>query len=322
MGNVIFDVDRAKSRLEHVDLPPEQVSVVMSELANITEFVANVKVEIEVITPEVAKDYLERFCGLNRTMIQIWIAMYATCMKKAMWDSFNGTTLKFNILGMLIDGQHRLMGVIKSGVPTAFLIIRGLPVRAAKTLDQAGRRTPAALAKISGIEKNHSLIMAAARIVDNYMMGVPFQTKGPTPSWLLTELVGYEYMGLDTSAEFVVESGLKNQLPSPSITAAVHYLIGLYDVDKRDEFFREIVSLSGDHFGSPVYLLRKKLGTIKLTKHANSLEAKHGVFNCWVSLWTSWLKGEQRTGVSTTWKSGQGYKRFAHLKEPTKEVFA
>lgn len=78
---------------------------------------------IEIITPEKAREYLKRNCRNNRKIGERRVQNYAKDMAAGAWQ-LNGEAIKFNKDGILIDGQHRLLAVIKAGVPIKMLVIR------------------------------------------------------------------------------------------------------------------------------------------------------------------------------------------------------
>ena len=64
------------------------------------------------------------------------VSEYARQMKAGLWR-FNGETIVFADDGVMLDGQHRLLAVIESGVSADFLVVKGIPNRetAMNTID-------------------------------------------------------------------------------------------------------------------------------------------------------------------------------------------
>lgn len=84
----------------------------------------NIETRVEIITPEVAKEYLTHNC-VNRSLSPNRIKTYATDMKNGNWE-LNGEAIQFNKSGELINGQHRLNAIIRANVPVTMLVMRGL----------------------------------------------------------------------------------------------------------------------------------------------------------------------------------------------------
>ena len=78
--------------------------------------------KVQVITPELAEQYLTKNTNNYRSMSNSVVNAYATDMKTGNWK-FNGDSIKFNKSGILVDGQHRLAAIVKSGVPIQMMVI-------------------------------------------------------------------------------------------------------------------------------------------------------------------------------------------------------
>lgn len=77
---------------------------------------------IENITPEKAIEYLGHNI-INRGISPNTVLKYADDMKNGAWQ-LNGQAIIFNKSGRLIDGQHRLSAIVKSGVTVTMAVIR------------------------------------------------------------------------------------------------------------------------------------------------------------------------------------------------------
>jgi hypothetical protein len=104
----------------------------------------------ELITPEIARRYLDLNFATNRNLVRRVIKRYAHDMQAGRWRFEASDPIRFDINGHLIDGQHRLHAVIVSGVANHFLIVRGIPVDVVHTFDTGKSRAPADALKIRG----------------------------------------------------------------------------------------------------------------------------------------------------------------------------
>ena len=50
-------------------------------------------------------------------------------------------TIAFDVNGNLIDGQHRLLAIINTGIPAKFIVVRNLPAEVSQVIDQGEART-------------------------------------------------------------------------------------------------------------------------------------------------------------------------------------
>lgn len=62
----------------------------------------------------------------NRPMKPATVNTYAKVMSSGDW-TFTGESISFDLRGRLVNGQHRLSAVVKSGVPITVVVVRGVP---------------------------------------------------------------------------------------------------------------------------------------------------------------------------------------------------
>lgn len=129
---------------------------------------SDITVGIETITPEAAAQMLENSVGNFRKIDRGRVAKYAAEMSDGKW-LFNGETIKLNGT-CVIDGQHRLAAIVKSGVTVECLVIRNLDKMTGVTIDCGKGRTLSDWVKYRGI-KNAVSVTSMARNVVLYNAG-------------------------------------------------------------------------------------------------------------------------------------------------------
>lgn len=82
-----------------------------------------IQIEIEEITPQIAAVYLQKN-RTNRKLIENRVLFYMDQMVKGQWK-LTGDSIKFSGL-FLIDGQHRLQAIVRSGITIKCLVVRNL----------------------------------------------------------------------------------------------------------------------------------------------------------------------------------------------------
>lgn len=87
---------------------------------NKTEGESKMKFEEMVITPEIAEEMLKHNTN-NRSPRTSWVSALASDMKEGNWE-LTPTPIVFLKDGTLLDGQQRLMAVVKSGVACKFMV--------------------------------------------------------------------------------------------------------------------------------------------------------------------------------------------------------
>lgn len=115
---------------------------------------------IETINPNLASEYLSTM-GKNRTLSTYKVDEYAKMMEEGLW-MLNGEAIVFDKNNQLVNGQHRLEAVIKSGKDIEFLVVRGVESKCFLTYDNGKLRTAADVFNIDGI-KNSSQIASIVR---------------------------------------------------------------------------------------------------------------------------------------------------------------
>lgn len=120
------------------------------------------KATIEIINPAKAAEYL-KYNKLNRTLSNIMVNKYAQAMQNNQF-MVTGDSIKFDKEGILLDGQHRLQAIIKSGTTHQILVVRGLTNDSFACMDIGKKRNCADSLSIKGY-KNNSSLSAALRIL-------------------------------------------------------------------------------------------------------------------------------------------------------------
>lgn len=118
------------------------------------------RTEIIKITPELASEFLRKNM-VNRTPNDKRVKSYAEDMKAGRWQE-NGESIKFNVKGDMIDGQHRLMAIIKSGVTVKTAVTYDISDEVS-IMDRGRNRSTTDTLLIGGLDKS---------LANNMMIGV------------------------------------------------------------------------------------------------------------------------------------------------------
>lgn len=97
-------------------------------------------VRYELITPAKAKKYLSK-AAKNRKIYVSWVRYLAEEIKSKRWrETHEG--IAFNRKGQLMDGQHRMLAIIESGIPISLSVTRNLSQDAFKVINTGRVRNP------------------------------------------------------------------------------------------------------------------------------------------------------------------------------------
>lgn len=105
------------------------------------------KSELKLITPEWAKNVLNDSNVDNRRLRPSWVKVLANSIERGEWQ-ITHQGIAFDVHGKLIDGQHRLSAVAKSGQSVQMIVTTGLDPQVFAAVDMHARRSIADLTKM------------------------------------------------------------------------------------------------------------------------------------------------------------------------------
>ena len=106
--------------------------------------------DIQIISPTMAKHWLETTNIHNRKISKALVSKIATDILQGRWV-VNGQAISFNISSHLVDGQHRLRAIVKADKDVQALVVTGLPLDAFSTVDSGKARTNGDVFNLEGI---------------------------------------------------------------------------------------------------------------------------------------------------------------------------
>ena len=214
-------------------------------------------VTIELIGPKEASALLERRSELQRTRFSRAIAdKYAGAMRAGAW-TLVGDSIDIDIDGNLTNGQHRLDGVVKSGLPQQFTVCRGVALDAFAKRDRGYSRTAGQIMGMSGFS-NTNVLAAAARIIAREEAGLIEGTWHDRyePDALLDVVA--RHPGLCDSAR-VATTATHAFRCNKSVMTWAHYRFSQIDRDRADAFFRMLGDGANLAANDPILRLRNRL---------------------------------------------------------------
>jgi hypothetical protein len=196
-----------------------------------------ISTNVETITPGIAKAYLE-FNTNNRSVNTRHIDYLAEAMRNQEWE-LNGVPIIFSEEGRLIDGQHRLQAIIKSGVSISALVTRGVKDKSFDTIDMGMKRTIGQVLTMSGV-KNANNVAASLKLIKIWKTTGKFSRSGATISARETERE-LELMPeiVDSVAILQNDKVIKKLIPL-TYSAVFHFILSKYNRDVCDNFFETL----------------------------------------------------------------------------------
>jgi len=231
------------------------------------------KTAIERIGPDQARAYLATNIENNRKVANTHVLNLALAMQKGQWE-LNGQGIVISSSGKLIDGQHRMMAVIKSGCPCDFLVIRGVDEGCFKTLGSNKARGPADTLSTYGVS-NCNVVAASVRLYLIYC-GALLRNDGkggsmntyilPTHTDVLNEYQSSPEIYRMASR---IGQNLK-KVTTPTVASSSFVTIvkkGGHEPDKVAEFWRKVESAEMMMSKDPRLVLRDRLLRAKTDKN-------------------------------------------------------
>lgn len=212
-------------------------------------------VTTETITPRTAAHWLS-MNGPNRGIDRKTVARYARLMSAGLWV-LDGMTIKFDWNGMLLDGQHRLAAVVRSGVTVQSVVVRGLDPASFRSMDRGRLRSVCQTLRMDGV-RNGAALAAAALVLHHDEEGAL------GGSWSL------RLEPSEVAAIIEAHPGLSEAVSSVKTGCdRLHCKIGpiawcyyrFNDIDKMlaKAFFESLFTGESLRRGDPVFLLRERL---------------------------------------------------------------
>lgn len=249
------------------------------------------KIEVRIIDVDEAKALIEDDVNADNRRID-WgvVNTYARQMAKGKW-TFVGDPIRISTTGNLLDGQHRLNAVVKSGAPQQFVVVSGLEKEARANIDIGRKRTAA---DVFGMNKIHNAGTAAAvtNLVMRYEMRNVLDTKFVIQTGELLAYFQKEGNGQLIAQGTLAGEQVKRMLPvSPAVTGAIYVAASrVADAFLVNEFYNKLIDGHGLETGDAIlafrnWVIRRKREDLR-TKRAE-------YFFTLAKTWNSWAIGEE-----------------------------
>ena len=210
----------------------------------------NITINIEVVTPALARQYLENN-PINRRPSEAKIREYARDMENGNF-LFSGHTVCFSSEGKLLDGQQRLMACVKANASFFTIVVRGLSEEVIKVIDSGKKRTYADQLKMDGYTNPASLASAVK------MLALIGQMNPKDSGFTITQLnsVFEKHPQIAESVNFCKGTFKK----ADPILSAIHYIAGYTGyTQKADAFIQTWKGGIRNYENDPIVYIRERL---------------------------------------------------------------
>lgn len=255
--------------------------------------------QVEEVGPKEAEAFLSMNVK-NRALNERAVAEYAYSMTSGTW-SFDGAPIRLSKEGIILDGQHRLSAVVKSGTTQKFLVVYGVDPAAQMTMDTGRKRSLSNALTILG-EKDTTQLAALLQLAyrwDQGVRGAQLLSVGGLGSGEMNvspqipQFLKYLEENPTVRESVQPSLSLSRKMPvAPRVVGMFHMLAGRVDADDRDFFLEKLASGENLSAGDPILVLRNRLidmqNEFKLRKVKVSPEVSLAFF---IKAWNSYRDG-------------------------------
>lgn len=208
--------------------------------------------QIERITPAMARKWLEDYNNTNRPLRKGRVEALATDIKEGRWF-LDGSAIRFNGDGSLLDGQHRLSAIVVAKKPVRTFVVRGIDKDSMTVIDSGAKRTLGDYLRIEGY-KSTALLAGIVNWCMRYETGTLRFNQCPSHAaaiaWFNPR--AKELEALTTVCHAMAHTSLKMQA---SAMGGIIYESKSQGAARA--FFERVVEGADLHRLSPEYALRK-----------------------------------------------------------------
>jgi hypothetical protein len=240
------------------------------------------------ITPEMAEVLLGRN-EVNRNPSKDRVTMFVGAQLRGEWV-VNGETIKLDENSNVIDGQHRLLSIVKSGKAMPCLVVWNLPQAVITTIDAVRPRNLRDGLALRGV-KNPKNVAATINALYAYRSG-HYSFRTPT----LTVDQGIRLWEEERSIEESVRvaDGLRKaglRVPG-GIMGALHYVLIDVDPDDADYFFEKLQTGESLESNTPSGFILKLRRAFEQQATAKRKSNKTELAALTIKAWNFFRRGE------------------------------
>lgn len=258
-----------------------------------------------LVTPALAKAWLDAHNKGNRKPSRRKILRFAAMMQDGVWD-LNGEALKFSRTGKLLDGQSRLMAIVEANKAMHLEVRFSLEDTNQETMDSGENRKLSHTLEMRGY-KNANNLAASLGMLNLYLQGAMTSyaaSKGVKPRRIYfgnrqgLELIA-KHPGIQQALLSANRDPMKRWMP-PSRLGCLFYIFRQADEAKALIFEEAMRGGVGLEIGSPALALRNRLMQVAQEDYPFPLAAKIAIT---IKAWNAYMAGEKKNVL--VWKQSE-----------------
>jgi hypothetical protein len=242
----------------------------------------------QLVTPELAKVYLSTN-KQNRNVKERKLLRFAHDIMLDKWKEDTGETMKFSKCGRLIDGQHRLLAIIKANKAIYLHISEGHDYSIFDVLDTGTSRSVSDAFNIAGVKMANTIpsIIVTYNWLKNGSMTA--RVINPTSSNQILEQYNLDVEHWNNMAKSAHNLYLYiNKIVAPSTIGGTYAYLFDINAVKANLFFNQLCSGYGIENDS-ITLLRNQLTKDKLSMYKMSTQMKFAFI---IKTWNAYVSNK------------------------------
>jgi len=258
------------------------------------------------ISPVMAEAWREMIPERQRPINELRVQLLSRAIIEGRWVDCAGNAIVFDRSGNLVDGQHRLLAVVRAKKSITSFVITGVVENAIFVLDhEIAVRTLGHSLKLHG-EGNYNVLAGAIKWLWRYENGI---VSGPNISPDTQQ--AFDLLKANPGIRNSVSVGAKcSSIYSVTLGTFCHFLFARVDAQKSDRFFECLtngVGLRSTDETSGIWLFRERLLKVK-TQRGMTMNQIHKIALCFKA-WNFFASGVVVKNLK--WISSEAFPQIA-----------
>lgn len=251
----------------------------------------SINVKIVTITPSMAKKLLANNTH-NRRIVNAKVKLWSESMLRGEWR-MNAEPIKIAADGTILDGQHRLLAGVATGVSFPSMIVSGLPIETQDTMDIGRKRTLGDVLSLHGYKNANNLAAILSAVIIWNKLG-PSSCFSIGHSSIITNGEALEYLAQHQDiAEVpnIVQTPARNSGISQRVLGALYVKFREVEPSKVDEFLELLSTGAGLPKKDPILTLRKTVKRLRDLNHGTQVSPRY-IAAITIKAWNKWINGD------------------------------
>jgi hypothetical protein len=254
--------------------------------------------EFVTITPKIAEQWLKKN-NINRTIREALIVKYAKEMDAGRWTLNNDCICK-DPEGVLLNGQHRLLAIIRYGHPIQMAVQFNVPKKSMDNMDSGRVRSVGDVLRFHS-EVNVNTLGAAAKLalicIDG-RVAVDRKFQVTSSNEIMEFVESFPEIRVSVAS---ASAATKHIDCRPSVLAVGHWLIADRNtVEHADWFLNQLATRENEPNGSAILALDSRFREIRRQRGAYE---PRDLLSLVIKGWNYWAKDKRVRTLNVKWRN-------------------